>query len=527
MNKKLRKFLEQNGLRADATDKEAWDLYDNLKKDGIGLPGVVPGERSASGAPAAGDPQEGSPSSPPAGNPAAGGSGSDDGVRTMDDTEVKRMIADGITNGLEADRSRRSDVQEMIDVAGVAGLDGGEFARTLLDNPHTDRAAASEQIFTRLAKDNQAFGIGAQGAQVGTEAPEKLRAAVTDGLLMRTGTKIVKPADGAVNFRGRSLVGICRELLEMSGVVTRGLSRTDIVNRTLSSTSTSDFPLIFAGLANTTMLNAYTEWPETWRQFVAIGSANDFRDMHTLKLSGAPDLKGISENGEFQSASFSESGEKYRLVEKGIFTTLSRQMIINDDLRAFTTIPRLFGASARRMESAAVYSLITSNPVMSDGKNLFHADRKNLAGTGTVISGDSLDIGRTAMRTQKGMAGESLNIIPAFLLTPVSKETVAEVLLRSTALPDADMSSGVHNPWSGKLTPVSDPAFDDADPLAWYMLAHPNQAPVIEASWLEGDEQPYVEEDVQFLSGAIKIGCRHDFGAGLVDHVGAYKNSGV
>lgn len=54
-------------------------------------------------------------------------------------------------------------------------------------------------------------------------------------------------------------------------------------------------------------------------------------------------------------------------------------MIINDDLRAFTRIPQLFGVSARRMEADAVYSLITTNGLMSDGKALFSTDHKNLA----------------------------------------------------------------------------------------------------------------------------------------------------
>ena len=520
MNRKLRRWLEQNGLRATATEQDAWELFDQLQADGVELPGIDPGERSAaSGTPAErgeGDQegQEGSQERQHQG---------DNGSRSYDAAEVQRMIDTGIANGIEADRARRNAVQEMIDVAGVADLDGGSFARTLLDNPHTDRARASEQILKRLATENRPIG---SGAHVGAEAPEKLRAAVTDGLLLRTGCRVETPAAGATEFRGRSLLGVCRELLESAGEVTRGLSRRQLVGRALTAGSTSDFPLIMSGLVNKTMLDAYMSWPETWRQFVAVGDANDFRDMYTIKLSGAPDLKGIKENGEFERASFSESGETYRVVTKGLSTALTREMIINDDLRAFTTIPRLFGASAKRMEAAAVYSLITSNPLMSDGVALFAAGHNNITGTGTALSSGSLSVGRAAMRTQKGMAGESLNIMPAFLLTPVVQETEAEVILRSSSLPDKDMSSGVHNPWSGKLTPVTDPHLDDADESAWYMLAHPNQAPVIEVSWLEGDEQPYVEEDVKFLTGALEIGCRHDFGAGVVDHVGAYKNTG-
>lgn len=522
MNKKLRKFLEQNGLRADATETEAWELYDKLQADGIELPGVNPGERAAAQPPApngAGDPS-GTPQSD--GDPAP-----PDGARSYDASEVQRMIDTQVAAGLEADRQRRTAVQDVIDVAGVAAIDGGNFARSILDNPHMDRARASEAILQRLSTESVPFGTMAQGAQVGTEAPEKLRAAVTDGLLMRSGIQVDEPCDGAREFRSRTLVGVFRELLEMRGNNTRGLGRRQLVERAMTATSTSDFSSIFSSVVNRVLLRAYDEWPQTWRQWVAVGEANDFRDLYSIKLSGAPDLQGIKKNGEYVRANFSDSGETYRVVTKGLSTALTREMIINDDLRAFTRVPALFGAAARRMENAAVYSLINSNPNMSDGTALFATARKNLAGTAAAISATSLASASAGMRTRKGANDEPLNIMPAFLLAPVIKETDAEILLRSAALPNADMSSGVHNPWAGKLTPVTDPLLDATSTTAWYLLAHPNQAPVIEVAWLEGEQQPYVEEDVKFLTGALEIGVRHDFGAGIVDHIGAYKNAGA
>jgi hypothetical protein len=48
----------------------------------------------------------------------------------------------------------------------------------------------------------------------------------------------------------------------------------------------------------------------------------------------------------------------------------------------------------------------------------------------------------------------------------------------------------------------------------------------IEIAYLEGEEQPYIEEEVDFDSDALKIKVRHDFGAGVVDHVAGYKNDG-
>jgi len=312
--------------------------------------------------------------------------------------------------------------------------------------------------------------------------------------------------------------------MEIAGQSVRGMSRTQLVGRALAAGSTSDFPIILAGLVSSHLMQAYNEWPATFRPFVSVGSANDFKALHAMKMSEAPDLMDLNENGEYKSANFSESGENYRVITKGRVVALTRQMIINDDLRAFTRIPTLFGSAARRMEADAVYSLITANAAMSDGTTLFHADHKNLAGAAAALSSTSLGAARAAMRKQVGMADASIDVTPAFLLTTVDAELDAEILLRSAALPDDNKSAGVYNPWAGKLTPVADPHLTGT---AWYLLAHPNQFPTLEVAYLEGEEQPYIDEELDFDSDALKIKVRHDFGAGVVDHIGAYKNAGA
>lgn len=520
MNKKLRKFLEQNGLRAEATEQEAWALYDELKAKGIELVGVDPGQRADAGGTPSGNGQH---SSGDRGNQDDGEGNGNLGQRSYSKEELDNIVAAQTVQALTREATRRAEVQDMIDVAGVADLDNGGFSRSLIDNPEMDKTRASALIFAELKKRNQPIGIG---AQVGREAGEKTRSAITDGLMLRAGIRLEKPVDGAREFRGRSLLEICRTMLELNGISCRNMSRLDIAARALTSLSTSDFPNIFSSLVNKTLLAAYAEWPSTWRPLVAVTSAMDFKLINAIKLSGAPDLKGMNENGEYQTASFSDSAESYRVLTKGIRVPLTRQMIINDDLRAFTRIPQLFGVAARRMESDAVYSLITTNGAMSDGKALFSTAHKNLAGTGAAPSSTTLGAGRTAMRTQTGLNGETIDASPAYFLGPVAMETDADILLRSAALPTAEMSSGVKNPWAGKLEPVTDPHLDAVSDAAWYLFAHPNIAPVIEVAWLEGEEQPYVEEQVDFNSDALVVKVRHDFGAGVVDHVGAYRNPG-
>ena len=93
MNPKLRKFLEANGLKRDASDHEAWQMYDQMKKDGIELPGIDPGQRSdQSGAPAGEGNQPPEPNQPEPGRSA--GDGGQAPAQQIDvDEAVNRALA--------------------------------------------------------------------------------------------------------------------------------------------------------------------------------------------------------------------------------------------------------------------------------------------------------------------------------------------------------------------------------------------------------------------------------------------------
>jgi hypothetical protein len=510
MHPKLRQFLEANGLRADANDTQAWEYYKQLQADGIAYNGP---ERA----------------DVPAQNGAQGAEGTDGAQAATRSASAARQGGDGdgaaidpgaIDRALRADRQRAADIE---DVCGRAGMSAGDIRALVVSGASVDQAR--QRAFDHLTAQSPPIGAGAgQRLQVGLEAGEKFRAAALDGLLLRCGHRLEKPAAGAREFRGLRMLDIIRESLELAGVNTRGMDPRALAGRAMTSASTSDFPNLLAALVNKTLLGAYMEAPATWRPLVAVTDATDFKTRYAIKLSGAPDLVGLNENGEYQTASLSDSKESYAVTTKGRIIRLTRQMIINDDLGGFNRIAQMFGMAARRFENSTVYGLITANANMSDGNALFSSAHNNTL-TAAALSADSLAVGRAKMRRQTGMAGETLDVTPAYLLASPDLETQAEILLRSVALPTGNYSSGVFNPWAGKLTPITDPLITDTN--AWYLFAAPGQYPVIEVAWLMGDEQPFVDDEVEFASDSLGIKVRHDFGAGVVDHVGAVYNAGA
>jgi phage major head subunit gpT-like protein len=204
---------------------------------------------------------------------------------------------------------------------------------------------------------------------------------------------------------------------------------------------------------------------------------------------------------------------------------VTRQALINDDLGAFDSLVRRFGVSAAEREAAVLVGLITANAAMGDGVALFHATHGNLAASGGAISDVTLGAARLAMRQQKGLDGKTpINARPAFLLVPAALETVAQKYLATIYAATA----ATVNPFAGSnLELLVDPRLDTASATAWYVAADPAVIDGIEYAYLEGQPGPQIEQRIGFDIEGVDLKCRLDFGAGILDHRGLYRNAGA
>lgn len=350
------------------------------------------------------------------------------------------------------------------------------------------------------------------------------RDAVANALLHRYSPTLFPLEDAARQYRGMTLLELARESLGNAGVNTRGLSRDEVATRALHSTS--DFPEILSAVTNKTLRQAYEAYPRTFMLFCRQVLATDFKAMHRVQLGEAPQLLEVNESGEFKRGTLGESKESYKVKTYGRVVAITRQVLINDDLDAFTRIPAMYGNSIAQLESDVVWGIITSNPAMADGNALFHTTHKNLAGTGAALDVASVGAARAAMALQTGLDKKTvLNIRPAFLIVPAALELKAEQLVAQNLVP-ADSAKVV--PQSIRtLSPISEPRLDAASATAWYLAASPNQIDTIEYAYLEGQQGAYIETRNGFDVDGVEIKCRLDFGAKAIDWRGLYKNPGA
>lgn len=470
-----------------------------------GAPNNAPTDptRSAAPAPAA------APAAPSATNPPAG---DDAAARAAQETLASRV----------------AEIFEMCSRHGVGHLAAGLIRQS--SNVDEARAAVLEEL---ARNDSAGGGHRNVRIQVVTDEHQVRIAGIEEAMMHRIHAGATLTDNGR-QYRGMSLLEIGRDFLEARGVNTRGMDKMSLATNVLQYRSgmhsTSDFANIFANVANKRMRSAYEENRGTYTQWARRApNAPDFKNINIVQLSGAPELVRTNEHGEFTYGTMQDAGVSYALITYGRMVSLTRQAIINDDLRAFERLVSAFGASSSRLENRLVYSQLTANPNMGDGKALFHADHGNLAtGNSTgQLSLAAMKAGRTAMRLQKGLANEELNLAPNFLIVPATLEQDAYQLTSSNYTPAKQ--SDVNEFRAGGRTavePIVEPILDAASASAWYLASSNSQIDTVEYCYLDGAEGPVIESQNGFEVDGVTWKCRLDFAAKAVDYRGLFKGAG-
>jgi len=431
---------------------------------------------------------------------------------------------DAETIAARARDSERERVGTIYDLAGRLHLERS-FADDLVKRGVTLDAARSE-ILDKVATNAEKTRVSPQVSIPlgGRDERVTRRDAVSNALLHRYSPTLFPLSEPAREYRGMTLVEHAREFLSSSGVNVRGMSRDEIATRALHSTS--DFPEVLAAVTGKTLRQAYDAYPRTYVPFCRQVLATDFKAMHRVQLGEAPQLVKVNEGGEFKRGTLAEGRESYRVETYGRVVAVTRQVLINDDLDAFTRIPAMYGTAIATLESDVVWGIILANAAMSDSIALFHQNHGNLANPATALSVTAIGAARAAMARQTGLDKKTiLNVRPAYLIVPASLELAAEQLVAQNLVP---AQTGNVVPSSIRtLTPISEPRLDAASLTAWYLAANPAQIDTIEYAYLEGQQGAYIETRNGFDVDGVEIKCRLDFGAKAIDWRGLYRNPGA
>jgi hypothetical protein len=331
----------------------------------------------------------------------------------------------------------------------------------------------------------------------------------------------------ARRFRRMSLLQLGETLLEARGIDTSMMGKDALAMRILGMQGQSDFPELARDAANKRLRKAYTIYPSQWKLFADRVDAPDFKTVRSIQMGEVPSLGATNAHGEFPHAQLTDTAETYALQTSGVVISFTRQMIINDDLSAFSRLPKQMGEAAARLEADEVFAILTANALLSDGVALFAAGHGNI--DTQALDMPAMSTMRQLMRDQTGIAGvEHLNVIPAYLIVPSSLETTAlELLATVSRVTFYESGEPSVNTFAGTMTPIIEPRLETDSSIKWYAAAAPSQMPGIEYAYLEGEDGPDIATEEQITVDGLLMRVRHDFRAAPVEFRALFHSDGT
>lgn len=418
--------------------------------------------------------------------------------------------------------TRAATETEVRALAHVAKLDD-DFVREQIDAGATMaqvRAAAIDALAIAQSRQPATRShVADPGVGGSLDDPQFRVRAMSDAIVARSGLPGFEPSAAARQFAGLSLPEMARESLRLASVDVRGLGASQVVQRALGGLhSTSDFANALTSAAFAILRKGYESAPSGLKPLARRLDVTDFRARTIVGVSGIDALEKVNEHGEFRRGTVKDSGENIRIETYGKIFGVSRQVIINDDLGVIADTPRRLGAAAAAFEAEQLAALLTSNPVMSDGKTVFHADHGNVADAGAALAEAALSAARLAMRKQRDENGQLLGLAPRHLVVGAELETDAERLMATITPATVDDAQPI------KLAIAVEPRIAGK---SWYIAAAPEHADGMAFAYLSGEPGPQLEQRAGFDVDGIEFKVRLDYGCAFADFRSWYKNAGA
>jgi predicted regulator of Ras-like GTPase activity (Roadblock/LC7/MglB family) len=361
-------------------------------------------------------------------------------------------------------RAENAELKRQAEIQAVAVRHG--VSASMLDTfiKDTEKTAdmLREAILDERANETQGFQTVEK-----TDA-DSLKEAIRDGLALRLGrSKLDDIHPDADKYRNAPLSQLANLLLPENE---RSFNPVEVAERSMV---TGDFPLLLLSAGNRVLESEFEAQMATAGMFVKQVDVPDFRTNTDIVKGQGGRLSKTLENGDLKELTIDENAESWKLESFGNKFVLTREMIINDDLGAFTDMLSIFATMAVTTFNGLSYDLLRgagdyANYTMADGLPIFHTEHGNI--DSNALSADAISTGRTKMRKQKALDGVTpLNITPRYLVVaPELEQTAREILFSSSKL-DAPNAGVVNVIQDMNLQLIVDAEL--ASPTEWYLLA--------------------------------------------------------
>lgn len=261
-----------------------------------------------------------------------------------------------------------------------------------------------------------------------------------------------------------------------------------------------------------------------------IRNAENFKTLEIIQVGYFSDIADVNpETGDYVEVTMPTDVEAtYAINQKGNILTITRKVLVNDDLKSVIQLVSKLGRAARRTHAKRAWNKLISNATYKgDSVALFHGSHGNLGSVALTLDSTgitTLTNRLKAMYAQTEMtSGEGLALLPKYLAVPRDALETAQ---------------GLNSPWPGAATPnphagrfganheriITHPLFTDTND--WYLIADGNEVELLEAAYLNGQREPemFVADNPtvgqMFVADKVQYKIRHEYEFEISDYRG-------
>lgn len=289
--------------------------------------------------------------------------------------------------------------------------------------------------------------------------------------------------------------------------------------------STVSLAGILSNIANKEIISAFNNVDSAWKQAFKIGSVRDFKTTTRYSLTGDNVFEELAPTGEIKHGGLGEQTYTNQAKTYAKMLSITREMLINDDMSALSEIPRKLARGAGLQLNNIIWAKFKADT------SIFNTDNSKLnyiSGATTNLSVAGLTAASTALAKQKDPNGQYMNLKGFIILAPVDVETVGLQLINDTTLiTGSDILTSNNNPHKGKYKLVTTP-YLDASTTAWYLIANPMDIALFEVVFLNNKQTPTIETaDADFNQLGIQLRGYLDFGCNYLEYRSGVKSKGA
>lgn len=262
----------------------------------------------------------------------------------------------------------------------------------------------------------------------------------------------------------------------------------------------------------------------------------DFRTQEAVKLGGFADIDTVDpETSDYDEISaITDEQVTYVLATRGNILTITRVMVINDDINLVTRGLAKVGRAIRRTHGKYVWGMYIDNDTCTDGTAVFTSGHGNL-GSSALSHSTALTAWKALAAMTEKDSGEYLGMLDGDQLVnvigpPALKETINKVEKEEFYYSSDDLTTKEPNALLGlvKGHTLSLLAGDSND---WYMTLPPDVGELVEMGYLNGRQEPefIVADSPQaeqvFVGDKIRHKFRHEYAGAPITFENAYKGA--